>query len=53
MFEELEDRINHIKSQVELELDLLLKEFQKTLLLEKQEYFKILDNYQKTFIKNV
>ena len=53
MFDELEDRINHIKSQVEIQLDLLVKQFQKTVLLEKQEYFKILDNYQKAFMKNI
>ena len=53
MFDELEERITVIKNQVELELELLMKEFQKTLLLEKQEYFKILDNYQRTFIKNI
>jgi hypothetical protein len=38
---------------VELELDLLIKDFQKVLLIEKQEYFKLLDTYQRGYTKNM
>lgn len=51
--EEIQETISNIKNQVELELDLLVKEFQKIILIEKQEYFKQLDSYQKTLIKNI
>lgn len=49
----MEDRVATIKKQADLELDLLVNQFQKLLLIEKQEYFKILENYQKAFLKNV
>lgn len=53
VYDELGERITSIKSQVEIELELLVKEFQKVLMIEKQEYFKLLDNYQKIFVKNI
>ena len=53
IYEQLEERIATIKKQVELELELLVKDFQKALLLEKQQYFKLLDTYQRSYTKNI
>lgn len=32
---------------------MLVKEFQKILLVEKQEYFRLLETYQRSFVKNM
>ena len=41
-----------LKTQVELELDLLIKDFQKRILLEKEEFFKLLDGYQRNYVES-
>ncbi len=38
---------------MELELDLLVKDFEKRILVEKEEFFKTLDSYQKTYVENI
>lgn len=53
LYEELEDKIVSIKTQIELELELLLKQFQRQVAIEKQEYFKLLDNHKKSYVKNI
>ncbi len=39
--------------QMDLEIELLTKEFQRQILLEKQEFLRRLDDYKRTFFSNL
>lgn len=53
LFEDLDGRIDNLRMQLEVELEVLVKDFQRQIQLEKQEYHRRFEDYKRLFYNNL